>query len=85
MADHESGRGRTQAGTRARDVDRVTSMQILDDALLDGQLSIGEHRQRVEDAKSASILANSIPSSLTCSVARSRPRIRRRRGRWTRA
>ncbi|MGV9795709.1 DUF1707 SHOCT-like domain-containing protein [Gordonia sp. NPDC003422] len=66
MADHESGRGRTQAGTRARDVDRVTSMQILDDALLDGQLSIGEHRQRVEDAKSASTLAqlDSIVSDL---------------------
>ncbi|MGU3291700.1 DUF1707 SHOCT-like domain-containing protein [Williamsia sp. M5A3_1d] len=42
--------------TRARDVDRVSVLAALDDALMDGQLDYGEYRRRVGVAGSAATL-----------------------------
>lgn len=47
---------RQSRGTRAKDVDRNNTCQVLDSALADGQLSMEEHRTRVASATTAGTL-----------------------------
>ena len=47
---------RQTSGTRAKDSDRNDTCQILDSALSEGQLSMGEHRERVRAATTATTL-----------------------------
>lgn len=47
---------RQTSGTRAKDSDRNDTCQILDTALSEGQLSMGEHGERVKAATNASTL-----------------------------
>lgn len=49
---------RKSAGTRAKDIDRNNTCQVLDSALADGQLSMDEHRTRVTTATSAATLGD---------------------------
>ncbi len=73
--------------TRARDVDRVAVMAVIDDAHADGQLTGEEHRERVDQARQAVSLGDL--HVLTADLQRSRPvplRLRPtkdRRLRWT--
>jgi hypothetical protein len=46
------------ASTRAKDADRNDTCQILDTALSEGQLSMGEHEQRVKGATNATTLGD---------------------------
>ncbi|MGV0837059.1 DUF1707 SHOCT-like domain-containing protein [Mycolicibacterium thermoresistibile] len=50
--------GRRSVGTRARDADRHDTCQILDTALSEGQLSMTEHRDRVQLATNATTLGD---------------------------
>lgn len=61
--------GKGDERLRARDVDRVSTMSVLDDALVDGQLGNTEHRNRVEQAKAAVTLTEL--TSLTDDLQRS--------------
>lgn len=47
---------RQSRGTRAKDVDRNNTCQVLDSALADGQLTMEEHRTRVASATGAGTL-----------------------------
>lgn len=73
--------------TRARDIDRVAVMAVIDDALADGQLTGEEHRERLDRARKAVLLGDL--NVLTADLQRSRPvplRLRPakdRRLRWT--
>jgi hypothetical protein len=49
---------RQTAGTRAKDIDRNNTCQVLDSALADGQLSMEEHRIRVATATKAATLGD---------------------------
>jgi Domain of unknown function (DUF1707) len=49
---------RQTAGTRAKDLDRNNTCQVLDSALADGQLSMEEHRIRVATATKAATLGD---------------------------
>jgi hypothetical protein len=47
---------RQTAGTRAKDIDRNDTCQVLDSALSEGQLSMAEHGERVKAATNATTL-----------------------------
>jgi hypothetical protein len=49
---------RRTRGTRAKDSDRVSTCQVLDSALAQGQLSMAEHAQRVSAATNATTLGD---------------------------